>query len=666
MQHRIQLLCGLAILLLMGCEDNSTANEQDPSGTEECQTSEVKCGETCVNLENMHWTSCGTCAEGYKDADSNAENGCETEFTDDSNGDENGNGNENDDTTPEDCAKDEVKCGETCVKLSEMNWSSCDTCAEGYVDADGVASNGCESAASGGCDENTVLCGETCVNLSEMNWSSCETCAEGFEDKDGNAENGCEVESSPENPPAGCTDGLTPCGEACVNLAELHWTSCGTCAEGFEDKDGNAENGCELDLSIPLECPENQVQCGSDCINLAEKHWSTCNTCAEWYVDADNNAENGCEVSNPPSGKCHTDEQCIGFLNVESAECQSNACVITSCHEGYADCDKDVLNGCEVNGNKDFYRCGAKGLCTSEEEKGNRCKLGEQCANGTCAPVPEIVGCSDGTREGFTDLIRFNNLAACGGAWTVPGIHHNVPACERKSGNTGTNSAGTGCNLEDLCAEGWHVCLGRGDVMTRSDYGCDGILDGVNANEPALFITRTSSTGSLQCDPDTVGVPLNMNDIFGCGNFGCYATGSECDPLKLSSHNLCDALRNSCGCKRNTNGTVTCSNTSGYCAGNGIGHSIDYFSALNGKTYAPAWDCGKDSSGLQEARDIVKSLPDQQGGVMCCKDQCQADADCGAGLICRYHVCVECIRKADGTYEGCPAGKTCTQQHTCE
>ena len=177
MQHRIQLLCGLAILLLMGCEDNSTANEQDPSGTEECQTTEVKCGESCINLENMHWTSCGTCAKGYKDADNNAENGCEAEFTDNSNGDENGNGNENDDTTPEDCTKDEVKCGETCIKLSEMNWSSCNTCTEGYVDADGITSNGCESAASGQCHENTIWCGKSCVNLSEMNWSSCDTCA---------------------------------------------------------------------------------------------------------------------------------------------------------------------------------------------------------------------------------------------------------------------------------------------------------------------------------------------------------------------------------------------------------------------------------------------------------------------------------------------------------
>ena len=470
------------------------------------------------------------------------------------------------------------------------------------------------------------------------------------------------------------------CSGTCTDLGAMHWSDCGVCAEGYADADSDATNGCEAtaDGENPGgnsgENPEctgaGEKKCSGTCVDLGALHWSDCGVCAEGYADADGDAANGCEARvKLHDGRCVDATDCETLAHVATASCVAGKCQIDACAEGYADCDGNPKTGCEMNGSSNFYRCGARGTCTDATEsanyKGKACNLGEECRDGACKPVPEIVGCSDGTREGFLDLLKFNNLAACSGAWTVKGIHHNEgPSCNRKSGNTGENQAGAGCNVEDLCATGWHVCLGRGDVATRSEYGCNGILDGMPQNEPYLFITRTSSTGELNCDPDTVGVPLNMNDIFGCGNFGCYATGNKCDPLKLSGHNLCQALREKCGCSLQANGTVACSNTSGHCNGNGIGHPIDYFGALNHRIYTPAWDCGNDNSGWYEARDIVKTSNDQ-GGVMCCKNQCEIDADCGAGRICRYNVCVECIINELGQTEGCPAGKTCSASHTC-
>ena len=470
------------------------------------------------------------------------------------------------------------------------------------------------------------------------------------------------------------------CSGTCTDLGAMHWSDCGVCAEGYADADSDATNGCEAtaDGENPGgnsgENPEctgaGEKKCSGACVDLGAMHWSDCGVCALGYADADGDAANGCEARvKLHDGRCVDATDCETLAHVATASCVAGKCQIDACAEGYADCDGNPKTGCEMNGSSNFYRCGARGTCTDATEsanyKGKACNLGEECRDGACKPVPEIVGCSDGTREGFLDLLKFNNLAACSGAWTVKGIHHNEgPSCNRKSGNTGENQAGAGCNVEDLCATGWHVCLGRGDVATRSEYGCNGILDGMPQNEPYLFITRTSSTGELNCDPDTVGVPLNMNDIFGCGNFGCYATGNKCDPLKLSGHNLCQALREKCGCSLQANGTVACSNTSGHCNGNGIGHPIDYFGALNHRIYTPAWDCGNDNSGWYEARDIVKTSNDQ-GGVMCCKNQCEIDADCGAGRICRYNVCVECIINELGQTEGCPAGKTCSASHTC-
>ena len=529
------------------------------------------------------------------------------------------------------------------------------------------------------CELPKVECSGTCTDLGAMHWSDCGVCAKGYEDADGDATNGCEATADGENPGGNsgenpeCADpGEKKCSGTCTDLGAMHWSDCGVCAEGYEDADGDAANGCEakVDGENPECADPGEKKCSGVCVDLGAMHWIDCGVCALGYADADGDAANGCEARvKLHDGRCVDATDCETLAHVATASCVAGKCQIDACAEGYADCDGNPKTGCEMNGSSNFYRCGARGTCTDATEsanyKGKACNLGEECRDGACKPVPEIVGCSDGTREGFLDLLKFNNLAACSGAWTVKGIHHNEgPSCNRKSGNTGENQAGAGCNVEDLCATGWHVCLGRGDVATRSEYGCNGILDGMPQNEPYLFITRTSSTGELNCDPDTVGVPLNMNDIFGCGNFGCYATGNKCDPLKLSGHNLCQALREKCGCSLQANGTVACSNTSGHCNGNGIGHPIDYFGALNHRIYTPAWDCGNDNSGWYEARDIVKTSNDQ-GGVMCCKNQCEIDADCGAGRICRYNVCVECIINELGQTEGCPAGKTCSASHTC-
>lgn len=632
--NRYLIVCGVAMILCSCNEDSNSKGETPDDDTptpEACLQPSVLCGETCVDLTAKHWHACGVCVEGYEDADGDDANGCESPVAQ---------------PEPAACEGDAVRCGETCVDLAEKNWSACGVCAEGYENADGDESNGCETVKPvlQECESGEIQCGDACVSLAEKHWSACGVCLSGYEDADGDDANGCEQVPVDER----CGEGKVLCEETCVDLTAMHWSSCGVCLSGYEDADSDATNGCESPI-----CAEGLVNCSGTCTNLATRHWTSCGVCAEGYADADGELSNGCEQNTLAEGQCHDSKECANLYHVQQAICDTatHECIIQSCAAGYADCDGDPTTGCEVDGSKDYYHCGAKGLCTGDagddaNYRGAACKLGDQCKEGRCTAVPEIVGCSDGTREGFLDLIRFNNLAACGGAWTIPGIHHNEgPACGRQSGNTGTNRNGEGCNLEDLCAEGWHVCLGRGDVQSRSDYGCDGILEGAALNEPAIFITRTSSTGSLECDPDTVGVPINMNDIFGCGNFGSDASGAKCPPLTVSGHNNCDYL------KPNFNYTGT------------YGHGLNWFTNKTGKTYTQAWFC--ESDGWHEATNVTKTQPDTQGGVMCCKNQCNEDVDCGKGLICRYGVCVECIINEKHETEGCAAGKTCNQQHQC-
>jgi len=238
-----------------------------------------------------------------------------------------------------------------------------------------------------------------------------------------------------------------------------------------------------------------------------------------------------------------------------------------------------------------------------------------------------IAGCSDGTREGFIDVMKHPLIAACGGAWTLPGVHETVPACNYEAGNTGLNTAGSGCNVADLCAPNWHVCLGKDDVDVHNPTGCDGIMD--CAQSPAFFLARTSSNGAFNCTPDAIGAPESLNDLFGCGDLGCPATKATCAPLTLGSHNLCKSIKNMPGCDCYFAGelppadpkyadgdmeTVVCKPNPGGC---GWCKPVNYWNKKLDVSLQDAWDCGKSST--TEASNVVKTDPYSQGGVLCCK-----------------------------------------------
>lgn len=193
------------------------------------------------------------------------------------------------------------------------------------------------------------------------------------------------------------------------------------------------------------------------------------------------------------------------------------------------------------------------------------------------------------------------------------------------------------------------MCLGRADVENRTNTGCDEIMTG--ADSPAFFLTRTSSGGAMDCSPDTVGLPVNNNDLFGCGDLGCPATLATCEPLTQASHDLCKSIRNkptsSCTCYFYGELPVTssyyvegdfehvrCEPNSGGC---GWCKPLDYFNKLLGVYHPDVWNCGSD--GNNEALNVLKTDPFQQGGVLCCKDQCAVDEDCATGQTCVFSTC---------------------------
>jgi len=181
-------------------------------------------------------------------------------------------------------------------------------------------------------------------------------------------------------------------------------------------------------------------------------------------------------------------------------------------------------------------------------------------------------GCADGTREGYRDSDQWPDISGCSGAWTIPGLHDAnpgiapgcpglatnntvTPACDNNAGNDSDNPLGVGCNVADLCAPGWHVCLGDSDVDDHAPAGCNGAT--AAGDPPLFFATRQSTTGcgvcangsltSSSCNSNTcaagcVQSARTSNDFYGCGNFGSTYT---CGTLNRFSHNLCSGLAGS-------------------------------------------------------------------------------------------------------------------------
>jgi hypothetical protein len=187
--------------------------------------------------------------------------------------------------------------------------------------------------------------------------------------------------------------------------------------------------------------------------------------------------------------------------------------------------------------------------------------------------APDIVGCSDGSREGFRDYYNWPDIAGCAGAFDQPGVIGSPdlqPSCGLLAGDGNTRSDGMGCSAADLCAANWHVCHNGSDVAKHSPSGdCESC---VPAGEKRFFLVASGASPMGICSPDL----QSANDLHGCGGLG-QPEAQGCSPLSRRM------------------GFADCLATKG------------------------VWNCGNQDDSLQEAKTVTKSGT-TLGGVLCCKD----------------------------------------------
>lgn len=162
------------------------------------------------------------------------------------------------DDCPEDCETGEALCGGACVDTGR-DPSHCGECDSACAEGESCKAGRCVAA----CEEDELLCGETCVDPKSdaLHCGDCnQPCDAGMACNDGVC--GCANDGEEYCEALGrCVD-LTSdaencgaCGKSCLDpsrsatIATCEASECVfTCEDGFDNCDGDWENGCEVDL----------------------------------------------------------------------------------------------------------------------------------------------------------------------------------------------------------------------------------------------------------------------------------------------------------------------------------------------------------------------------------------------------------------------------------
>jgi hypothetical protein len=457
------------------------------------------------------------CDTGFADCDNNPDNRCEVNLT-----------------------ADIANCGQCGKKCSSINGTSACTasicsivCNTGSADCDKNPDTGCEIDTSSDM-ENCGACGTSCTNdngTTRCTAGACTpTCAAGFDSCDGNPQNGCETNIG---------TSLMNCG-ACNKVCALkHATAtCDTgvckitsCDAGFDDCDGNPENGCEADLSTPDTCGSCDNKCNSNggvaiCTVNADGGGTCSITCNPGRADCANGPADGCEVDTNVSvahcGSCPN--RCT--VTGGTPACVEGNCTLSNCQAGLADCTGS--GSCVTNINTDPNNCGgcgnqcyypnAVGKCTTPAGGAATCVL-DHCNDGY-GDCTSVIGCE-------TKLGTVTNCAGCGQSCTNP---HGSTTC-----SLGATAAQNVC--KPVCAIGWGDCDGNPangcetPLNTNTDCGMCGMAcarpNATTSCNTGVCLVTSCASGFDDCNNEAVamdGCETSLKTNTDCG--GCGVTCS--------------------------------------------------------------------------------------------------------------------------------------------
>jgi hypothetical protein len=242
------------------------------------------------------------------------------------------------------CGFPQVCCGGRCVN-TDTDVNNCGHCGGvcPFLHGAGIcAGGGCEYTS---CDAGYTLCADEfkCADL-QTDPHDCGSCGHACASGESCVNGACVCQAT-----ACCPSGDTYCPENLVAPAGCYDTqtdphNCGGCAAEFP-----GGSMCGL-------VDANSACCAGACTNI----FSDPNNCG------------GCGIAcNAP---------------IHTGRCNAGHCETAACPDGFANCDGNAANGCEVNLLTDPNNCGACGYVCPCQGEGGRCINGSCCllANATC------------------------------------------------------------------------------------------------------------------------------------------------------------------------------------------------------------------------------------------------------------------------------------------
>lgn len=228
----------------------------------------------------------------------------------------------------------------------------------------------------------------------------------------------------------------------------------GNCNAGLVDCDGNTANGCETNNNTD---PANCGTCGnvcslanatSSCVNGA----CTIGFCDPGFADCNLNPSDGCEVflfGDPMHcNGCNT--PCPAPANAVGT-CEQGVCGF-ECIGGFGNCDGNLSNGCEANFITDPNHCGGCNQPCFRPNAGTACNAGV-CVIVSCNPG---WGNCDGNPINGCETNLTNSVVNCNACGLVcPNRPNSTPTCQ--AGVCGINCTGSFRNCDGNNVNGCEV-----------------------------------------------------------------------------------------------------------------------------------------------------------------------------------------------------------------
>lgn len=194
--------------------------------------------------------------------------------------------------------------------------------------------------------------------------------------------------------------------------------------------------------------PANCGSCGNVC-NVANGTagctGGNCNiaSCNSGFADCDTQYANGCEVNkNTDVSNCGACGNVCASVANGTQGCAAGTCVIAACNSGFANCDNVYADGCEINTNTNVNNCGNCGnVCTAPNGTA-------ACTAGTCSVASCNTGfanCNGNASDGCEVNIN-TNVSNCGGCGIVCSSNHVTPSCSGGQCNGACSAGFADCN----------------------------------------------------------------------------------------------------------------------------------------------------------------------------------------------------------------------------